>query len=159
MVVRKSPDTVEIRHDGLPVAIHRRSYQRDRFITIESHRSENHLAFVKIQFNDWIETLPDPSSELIGIEFKSKRPGRERLMRRYKSIERQFGRDRLIKACETALRNKSPNLTHVTNLLRNNMENGIDRPEDSEVNKFNPEHNVRGSDYFDRDIDDEGEAA
>ena len=131
VIVRKSPDTVEIRHDGLPVAIHRRSFQRDQFVTIESHRTENHLAFVKITFNDWKETLPDSPRLLIAIEFKSKRPGRERFMRRYKSIERQFGRDRLIKACETALKNKSPNLTHVTNLLRNRMENGNDPTRDS----------------------------
>jgi len=159
VVVRKSPDTVEIRHDGLPVAIHRRSFQRDQFVTIESHRSENHLAFVKITFNDWKKDLPDPVRALITIEYKSKRPGRERFMRRYKSIERQFGRDRLIKACETALKNKSPNLTHVTNLLRNKMESGNERPGDSEVDRFNPQRNVRGSDYFDRDIDDQGEAA
>jgi len=159
VIVRKSPDTVEIRHDGLPIAIHQRSYQRDQFITIESHRPENHLVFVKIKFNEWRDSLPEPIKDLISTEFKTKQPGRERYMRRYKAIEKQFGRDRLTKACETALRNNSPNLTHVTNLLRNKLEDGDIVSKCSDIDEFKPRRNVRGSEYFDRDIDDLGDVA
>lgn len=90
----------------------------------------------------------------ISTEFKTKQPGRERYMRRYRSIEKQFGRDRLTKACETALRNNSPNLTHVTNLLRNKLEDGYEVPKGDGDDNFKPRRNVRGSEYFDRDIDD-----
>jgi len=80
-------------------------------------------------------------------------------MRRYKAIEKQFGRDRLTKACETALRNNSPNLTHVTNLLRNKLEDGDIVSKCSDIDEFKPRRNVRGSEYFDRDIDDLGDVA
>ena len=155
--VRKSPDTIEIRHDGLPVAIHRRSFCKDSFVTLEVHRPENHKAYIEIKFNKWADSLPAPVREIIEIE-ASKQPGRERLMQRVKRIDREFGRDRLINSCKLALKNQSPNLTHATNLLRNNLESTVVEYQQPTA-EFRPQQNIRGSNYFDRDLPDFGETS
>lgn len=158
VLVRKSPETIEIRHDGLPIVIHRRSYRKDSFVTVEAHRPDNHQAFVEIKFNKWKDDLPAPVREIVEIEFMSTHPGRERLTKRVRRLEKHYGRGRLINACTQALKNQSPNLKHVTNLLRNKLEHGA-KESPLPNSSFDPQENVRGSEYFDRDIDGLGDAA
>lgn len=157
--VRKSSKKIEIRHDGLPVAIHRRSYRKGQFVTTDAHRPENHLAFVERQFKDWMDGLPKSVQDLVQLELQTKQPGRQRLEKRVNRLVRDYGIERVEKACNTGMSNGSPNLTHVTNLLRNNREDVSNSEYALPSGTFRPARNVRGSTYFGRQASASGGAS
>ena len=156
VTVRYSPKKIEILHDGQQVAIHERSYTRDAYITISSHRPENHRAYIDYRFNDWKTNLPPIIEEIVDNEIKKSNTSKDRLMQRVRRLVRTYSLDRLSNASLQAIQNKSPNLSHVTNLLLNNLD-GKPVQTSGKVLKFTPTKNVRGGDYFDREFNSEGD--
>ena len=59
-------------------------------------------------------------------------------------------------ACERAVLNGSHSLNHVTNLLINNLENRVVQFKPKPEPKISPQKNVRGSEYFKRDVRKKG---
>lgn len=158
--VRASSRTIEIRYDGQPVAIHRRSYDTGDGVTIDAHVPKNHKTFIRMRFSEWKSNLPSYAEAIVDSEVNGAiYLNRNKLMGRVRRIIRDYGLERFERACSRAIQNSSPTLTHVTNLLVNNLEEVVIpfKPKRA-APTIEPQQNVRGSGYFNQDLDKKGGA-
>lgn len=159
--VRASTTVVEVRHDGLTVAIHPRSYCDNRVVTVDTHRPKNHRDYVDLSFNDWVSTLHPAVSAIVESELAQTERDIDRnaLMLRVRKLMRVYRAERLTKACLRAQENGAPFVQHVSNLLVKGLEGHPSLARSDEIRPVDSKENVRGSEYFDRDLDDGKEAA
>lgn len=155
---RSSPKVVEIYHDGLLVVVHERRFEKYSFVTLDEHRPENHRYYISKSFNDWVESLPIYIRKIVLAERNKndKKGNKDRLMLRVRKLIRDYSRDRVNAACKSAISSGFVELNYVKNLLVNGREE-LPETQIIEIKKFLPKENLRGRDYFDRDLNSKGE--
>jgi len=146
--VRPRQASIEIYINGKVAAIHSRSYECNKYITISSHRPENHSAMVEVDLHDWASKFSPACVELVEYEASADYPKRKRLAREkwIQSLPRQHGRARFLNACERAVRLNDYRFEHVENALRRGIEGSLS--DYSDVEPLNPRRNVRGGGYY-----------
>lgn len=161
VMVRSSSKNIEIRFDGQIVAMHLRSYKETERITVDVHIPENHKTFNTMSFNDWLSNLDVETQIVVKSELKRDEihGHKHRLMLRVRNVIREFGEERFSKACSQAIINGAPELSHVRNLLINNLEDKIVKLNSLKgPANINPKKNVRGAQYYSHDMKNKGGA-
>ena len=77
-------------------------------------------------------------------------------MLRVRKLIKEYTAERVNAACKLAVENEFPKLSHVKKLLVNGRE-GSTASQVIQLNKFLPRENLRGADYFKRDLGSKGE--
>ncbi len=156
--VRASSKVVEIRHDGQIVAVHPRSYAVDEFVTVDAHRPEGHLAYITMSFDKWRTSLNPKVDVLVTVamaETLNEKRERTRIMDKVRRLLRLYGEGRLITAIAIATKADALTIKNVGNLLHNNRDAANDTATGT-PRGIDPQSNVRGAGYFDRDLKKKG---
>jgi len=156
--VRASSKSIEIRYDGQIVAIHSRIYTEGDLVTMDEHSPQNHQTFLLRRFDNWKRHLTTEAELIVDDEVVRATIylNRQKLMARVRRLIKDYGKERFEMACERAVLNGSHSLNHVTNLLINNLENRVVQFKSKPEPKISPQKNVRGSEYFKRDVRKKG---
>jgi len=157
--VRASSKSIEIRYDGQIVALHDRIYSEGDSVTMDEHSPRNHQTFILMRFNDWKQHLTAEAQQIVENEVAEATIylNRHKIMARVRRLLKDYGDIRFDAACKRAVLNGSLSLNHVTNLLINNLENKVIQFKPKTERKISPQKNVRGSEYFKRDVNKKGD--
>lgn len=149
--VRVTDTVVEILHKGQRVAVHQKSSHK-RFNTVPEHMPKSHRAHMEWtpgRFMNWAGHIGPCTLEVIKYQLEN-RPHPEHGYRAclgFKNFKRQYGKQRLEKACERALSIGSPSYSSVASILKK----GLDKTsqEQTEIQNHLPSHdNLRGPGYY-----------
>jgi transposase len=154
--LRANTTTVEIFHDGKPVAVHPRGGAPGSAVTTPAHMPPGHRAWRALDEANlglWAEDYDDAVQEVAAVEMMRGYIGTVRI-KRYKlfdALVREFGRDRFEAACARALANGRPDLPHIRNLLANGLERAALAATATPKKSRRATKNVRGAHYYGED--------
>lgn len=144
--------TVEVYHEAVRLATHRRSFLKGKATTLPEHRSEAHRATLEQNAAEFIEQASriGPNCMKAVETIFAKVPHPEMAFRGCSGIlrlGRQYPAARLEAACARALRTETVRYSTIANMLRNNLEQqpAPAAPESSPVIRH---ANVRGASYY-----------
>jgi transposase len=160
VTVRASSKVIEIRHDGQIVAIHPRCYKQEEFVTVDAHRPSDHRAYLDISFETWRNALPPAINVLVTAAILASPPEhreQQRIMERVRRLIRLYGTDRLKAAIATAKKADALTIKNVGNILQNRLD-AVGSSETKILKPTKPKSNVRGADYYKRDLKRNGGA-
>ena len=150
--VRLTAHTVEAFHKGERVAVHVRSFIPHRHSTLKEHMPpahQNYLQWTPSRIVSWAQKSGPATAEVVRRIIQS-RTYPEQAYRSCLGIlrlEKHYSQQRLENACLRALKFSALSFK----ALRNILENGLDRLEESpdDSKSILPDHqNIRGSDYY-----------
>jgi hypothetical protein len=158
--VRQTPRTVEIFYQGRRVALHPRSAQRGGVTTDPGHMPKSHqrhLEWTPGRLIHWAQNeVGEHSGQVVRLILESK-PHPEQgyrsclgLMR----LRRMYGRERLERACQRALRLEACSYRSIKSMLQT----GLDRqplPGPVPVPPVVTHPNVRGAEYYQHPVNEE----
>lgn len=140
---------VEIFHNNQRIALHKRSYVANGYSTIKEHMPSHHQAMSDWnpqRFTKWAQEIGNYVQAAVErVLARSQHPEQG-----YKTclgilrLAKQFGHDRLNKACQRAINFDACSYKSIKNILQNNLEN-------AQLDCFDPlpEHqNLRGNQYY-----------
>lgn len=143
--------TVEIYHKHNRIAVHARVKSPYNYTTVEDHMASTHrfmTEWTPQRFMSWATSL-DKDVEMLIHHILNKKQHPEQA---YKScmgvlsLEKKVGKERLIKACSTALKFGIYNYKIILTILEKGWDQSIEDPNESEDL---PRHgNIRGSEYY-----------
>ena len=143
--------TVEIFLNGERIAIHKRSYEKNRATTLPEHMPEPHSMYLAESTDKLIGDAAaiGPSCQEVVTKILEKMPRPEMGYRSCLGIIRlakKFGAERLEKACSLALKIDSCRYRDINDILQKKMENS--QPFNGfKIANFN-HCNVRGGNYY-----------
>lgn len=149
--VRIRPDTLQFYEAGRLVATHARSSGVAMTITNPDHQTPNHRAYAESgfsEFRDWAEQ--NGPNTLAYVDEHLKRANGAAAVNAYKGmrrLRREFGGQRLERACQRAVALGSISTTHLMGILQRGMESQP-LPSAQAANPVPDHENVRGADYY-----------
>ncbi len=148
-----SSNIVEIYHNNRRIALHRRNYTNFHYTTSKEHMPPNHR-FVKNwdgeKFISSAEKIGVNTTELIRKILSSKKHPElgYKVCVGILKLEKEFGGDRLDKACKRALYYDSLSLKMIRNILNNRLEEVNDEVENDIDFEIQNHNNIRGPQYY-----------
>lgn len=152
VVVRTSRLTVEVFHDGKPVAMHQRCWERGSVVTDPAHMPPGHRAWRARETADlelWARGRSEAVQAIMVRENARGHTGRVRDMQfeLVDGLARKFGAEAFEQACARACAVGDLTIAHVRNLLNANRQGvPINRPRRQPPTL--PTANVRGAAYY-----------
>ncbi len=149
--IRSTPTTVEILHQGMRVASHRRSHERGRAVTNEEHRPHSHRAHlegVPSRMVQWAETI-GPNTARLFERILNDKPHPEMGYRGCLGIIRladKYSPERVEAACQRALLTNACRYKSVESILKNALDQAPLTP--PPPSSTPPHDNIRGAEYF-----------
>lgn len=144
--------TVEIYENNTRIAIHTRNRKVNGYTTLKEHMPHNHqwiADWSSDRFIKWATNLGLPVKDVIETVLLSK----DHPEQAYKTclgilnLAKKYSTERLVKACERALRYESCSCKAIENILKNNME--VLNDEEPDLFERLPDHeNIRGINYY-----------
>jgi transposase len=149
--VRLAAGTVEIFLDGVRIALHQRSYQKGKATTLKEHMPPKHSMMLNESADKLIAKAEKigPSCADAITEILSRMPRPEMGFRGCQGVIRlgkQYGHDRLEKACSAALKLDCCRYREIDRMLKNNLEDLGALKGSIRTNNYH--RNIRGSDYY-----------
>lgn len=150
--VAYTAQNVEIFHNNLRIAFHKRSKQPGGYTTVLSHMPKNHRYihdWTPQNFIDKAEKIGNDTAAFVRKVLKSKSHPEQgyKICAGLISLARKYGNIRLEKACRIGLEFNKFSYKSINNILKNGMEN-----KNKEVIKTDgllPVHeNIRGKEYY-----------
>ncbi len=149
--VSYNSQSVDIQYNRERIAIHRRSFQAGRYITIKDHLSSSHKFY-----SDWsplfFEKLARPYGVAVVEYFKCLIESKPYPEVAYKqclgllSLSKEYNKERLNNACKRGLTNHKYGFHIIENILKNNMDK---LEQDEQLNHEIAAHkNIRGAAYY-----------
>ena len=147
-LVRASATKVEIRVDGLVVAVHPRSVGKAVVSTDAAHRTPEHAAYSDDDLESWATRHGVEAAQLVTAELARPTPPQNRPSRArwIMALPRRYGRPRFQRACARAVALNDLRFEHVENVLKRSIENAA--LPDADTTPHLPTSNVRGADYY-----------
>lgn len=154
--VQAGQQTIAIYHHGRRVASHPRSDRQGAHTTCPSHMPEAHRAMQQRSaenFLQWAADIGQPTRELVNRLLQKKAPREQN----YRSVlallnqSKQYGRERLDRACARALAINSPTRSSVESILRQGLDQVTLDPRQRAIEeKPEPDlhENIRGEHYY-----------
>lgn len=152
VTARCTVETIEIFHNRLRVAAHRRSYVKGGFTTIREHMPSSHRAHAEwtpSRILAWAEKV-GPSTRALCDGILTDRPHPEQGFRSCLGIlrlSRRYGNERLEAACARAVRVRARSYRHVEAILKNGLDRVVEGGAVEPERRINHE-NVRGPGYY-----------
>lgn len=156
--VRSSSTIVEIRFDGQIVAIHPRCHEDGKYVTVDLHRPDDHVAWLGRDFDQWRVSLAPSVCALVDIAIVgsgNQKREHERVIARVRRLTRLYGEERFLKAVAMARATNAFSFRNVANILRYRRDIVFD-PQPKVAIPIRATTNVRGSEYFVRDLKRKG---
>jgi 3-methyladenine DNA glycosylase Mpg len=128
-------------------------------VTVDAHRPEGHLAYIAMSFDKWRSALNPKVDVLVTAaiaETPNEKRERTRVMDKVRRLLRLYGEGRLIAAIGIATTADALTIKNVGNLLKNNRDAANDIVVDT-PRGIDPQSNVRGAGYFERDLKKKGD--
>ncbi len=144
---------VEIYLNNARIALHRRNFRQGGYTTIKDHMPPEHKFmndWNAEKFLTWAEGIGSHVREAIDtILWRKEHPEQGyRVCLGILNLRREFGNERLDKACKRALHLDNVSYRIIKNILENGLENMSDEKESSrQLNLFSHE-NIRGPEYY-----------
>ena len=155
VMVRASSKKIEIRYDGQVVAIHPRCFREFDRITVDAHIPANHKQYNMMHFDDWASNLLANTKLIVEAASENAKVHRHRhrLMSRVRQLMCDYGEKRFDEACTQAIDNGTTSLEHVINLLKNDLDGKLSPFRTTKnMAQISPIMNVRGANYYKRDL-------
>jgi len=149
--VRYNDNDVEIYYDNVRIACHKRSYKPNGYTTNAEHMPQNHNFYASWspdKFLSWAEKIGTDTKALINSIFESKEHPEQafKVSLGILNLSKEYGNDKLNKACKKASYYDATTLKFVKNtLLNNSLE--IESKDLFEKLPVNHE-NIRGNKYY-----------
>lgn len=152
---RLGADSVEFLHGSRRVACHVRSREKGGATTLPEHMPESHRRYAESspeRLLDWARTIAEPVVKVVSSILNDGRHPIQslRAAEGVRALEKHHGTERLVAACERALRIGSTSLTTLRSILSLGQER-LPLPGDSDVPALPGDvgaENVRGASYF-----------
>lgn len=148
--IRFTVSTIEIFRRGTRLASHRRSFQKYGYSTLSEHMPkahQKHAEWTPARMVQWAKESGDSTATLVEKILASRKHPEQgyRAVLGLFRLGNTYGKQRLEKAAERAIRYKSFSFFSVKNILKR----GLDRSELESVQAVLPLHeNIRGSQYY-----------
>lgn len=149
---RMSANSVEIFHLGLRVATHARDDRQGESTTNPNHRPMKHQWYASQSLEDytqWATSIGESAVEVVQLQFKDRADHAlvsKKACSQLKALAKQYGEERLDKACARALLIHSPTVKSIRSILQHGLESMVDAP--LLDNRIPTHPNVRGSSYY-----------
>lgn len=146
---------VEIYCEHKRIAVHNRKRLKNGYTTIGEHMPENHQHYAITSgwdteyFINWAERISPVVKETIKKMLESRLVAQQsyRACMGLLLLEKKYSKERLIKACEMALRANSVSYKIISGILKNNRDH-LNPSE--EITLFPNHENIRGADFYNR---------
>jgi transposase len=151
--IRFTQTQVRCSYQGKQIALHARSFKKGRHTTMPEHMLKSHrkhLEWTPGRFLNWATQIGPATTRLVKYLLTCK-PHPEQGYRSclgLLSLSKQFGNDRLEKACERAWELGSKTRRSVASLLTHNLENIPLNKQDAPSTIISEHENLRGKHYY-----------
>lgn len=154
--VQATHNTVAIYSHGQRIASHLRSHRQGAHSTCPEHMPHSHRAISEWspeRFLRWASDIGEETHTVVQQLLQEKRHP-EQSYRRVLALlsnAKQYGRERLNKACARALLINSPTRSSVESILKQGLDQvAVERPDNAAQEELNLDHheNVRGETYY-----------
>jgi hypothetical protein len=144
---------VEVYCDNKRIAVHQRNTRSYGFSTHAEHMPENHKSYLEQRgwdkefFLKWAGNI-SPDVVLVIDKMLQSRSFAEQAYNACMAVlrlDKGYGRDRLIKACQMALRAEYINYKTIHSILKNKRDQLEEEPKPQAPNLFTKHENIRGA--------------
>jgi hypothetical protein len=152
VIVQATRLTIEVFHDGKPVAMHQRCWTRGSAVTDPTHMPAGHRQWRAKETADlelWAETWSEPVKTIMAAETAKGYTGsaKQSQFDLVDHLARRFGREAFDQACARACALGNHTIAHVRNLLKAGRQSMPIRAVAKPVRRSNSK-NVRGAAYY-----------
>ena len=152
--VRVSKQTLEIFHDNRRIASHQLQSERGKATTDAAHRPHQHSAMIDFSVSDYLDRARKmgPNIETAVLRAIEKYPRPEMSFRGVNGIFRlvkDYGKDRVDKACLLATENDLAGYRQLKNILLNKRDKLIQTPDPKPIKHSN----IRGHKNYEKGTD------